>query len=243
MPIKFENVNGSGQITLFNQSSFGKLILRNSETGTIQISDQIRSALQSVYTNSYDSASVGTFIMVNSESYNAVFSAVSATKYGHSDAVLNGVIGAGTSWGSPFAFAFTASIIPTNNYIIGYAAVPRNTATSQSFAIYYTTASNATASNAIGERIGNTNNFISSGTSTTYYFIRKAPTDPLPANSVMYLWSTSSLTIKGPNIARIPYKSVTGPAPQQITGSWLSWNTANTGQPGHQFMATSTKLW
>jgi len=212
-------------------------------TTTAASGDLIRAALQSVNTASYDAAAIGSFVAVNSASYNNVFSTLSnMAKYGHTDAQINGANGGGTAWGSPFAFAFTASIIPSGSYIIGYSAVMRSAVT-QSLALYYTTASNATASTAIGERIAPANSFVSTGTDTRYYFIRKAPTNTLPANSVLYLWSTGSLTIKGPNIARIPYKLVNGPAPLQITGSWLSWDTANTGQPGHQFIATSQLQW
>lgn len=206
--------------------------------------DSIRAALQPAFTASYDAASVGSFINVNSASYNNVFASLtSTTKYGQSDAALVGAIGGGSAWGAPFAFAFTASVVPSGSYIVGYATVISSAGASQSLAIYYSTASNATASTAIGDRIAPANNFISSGSNSVYYFVRKAPPSNLPANSVMYLWSTGSLTIKGPNIARIPYKSVVGPAPLQITGSWLSWNTANTGQPGHQFIATSQLQW
>ena len=213
-------------------------------TTTAASGDLIRAALQPSFTASYDAAAIGSFINVNSASYNSVFANLSnATRYGQTNAVLTGSIGGGSSWGAPFAFAFTASVIPSGNYIVGYATVIASAGASQSLAIYYSTASNATASTAIGDRIAPANSFISSGSNSVYYFIRKAPTDTLPANSVMYLWSTGSLTIKGPNIARIPYKLVNGPAPLQITGSWLSWNTVNTGQPGHQFIATSQLQW
>jgi len=256
MPITLSNTNGVGNFILVNNTnsgnfsliSSGSIIITTSTTSTtttaVPGNDLIRSALQSSFTASYDAATVGTFIVVNSASYNNVFNSLSSTaKYGQTDAVLTGAVGGGTAWGAPFAFAFTASIVPSGSYVVGYATVTYNANVSQSLAVYYSTASNATASTAIGNRLGNTNNFVSSGSNSIYYFIRKAPVDPLPANSVMYLWATASLTIKGPNIARIPYKSVNGPAPQQITGSWLSWNTANTGQPGHQFMATSQLQW
>lgn len=241
MPLTISNTGGVGGFTLSNTSG-GKFSLSVSIPPVV--GDAIRAALQPSNTASYDAAAVGSFIAVTSTSYNNVVNSLSnTTTYGHTNAILTGSIGGGTSWGAPFAFAFTASIIPSSSYIIGYATVLNTPGASQSLAIYYSTASNATASTAIGDRIAPANNFISSGSNSVYYFIRKAPTDSLPANSVIYLWSTGSLTIKGPNIARIPYKSVNGPAPQQITGSWLSWNTANTGQPGHQFVATSQLQW
>jgi hypothetical protein len=259
MSLELKNINGSGFIELRNlyNSGYFNLTVSGSEvpttttttsttttTTTAASGDLIRAALQPAFTASYDAATVGSFINVNSTSYNNVFSSLSnTTRYGHTNAILTGSVGGGSSWGSPFAFAFTASIVPSGSYIIGYATVTASPGASQSLAIYYSTASNATASTAIGDRIAPANSFISSGSNSVYYFIRKAPTDALPANSVMYLWSTGSLTIKGPNIARIPYKSVIGPAPLQITGSWLSWNTANTGQPGHQFIATSQLQW
>jgi len=240
MPINLSNTSGTGNITFTNNSNGGRMIFTvSSATG-----DAIRNALQAANTASYDAAAIGSFVSVNSSSYNNVFSTLAnMSKYGHTDAEINGANGGGTSWGAPFAFAMTASIIPSGSYVIGYSAVTRTSNFSQSLALYYTTSSNATSSTAIGERIAPANNFISTGTDTRYYFIRKTPTNALPANSVLYLWSTGSLTIKGPNIARIPYKSVNGPAPQQITGSWLSWNTANTGQPGHQFIVTNQLQW
>lgn len=244
MPIKFSNTGAGGGLSMNNQTGTGRMTMTATAITTQSVvSDAIRAALSPANTASYDSASVGDFVQVNSASYNAVFSALSSmVKYGHTDAQITGANGGGTSWGAPFAFAMTASVIPQGNYIIGYSLVARNAGT-QSYALYYTTASNATGSTAVGERIGQMNRFPTTGTDTRVFLIRKAPIDTLPANSVLYVWSTGSLTIKGPNIARIPYKSVTGPAPQRITGSWLSWNTANTGQPGHQFLVTSQKQW
>lgn len=242
MPITLSNTSGAGGFTLSNTAGSGRITLSVTSSAA-PVGDAIRAALQAANTASYDAAAVGSFVAVNSASYNNVFSTLSSmAKYGHTDAQINGANGGGTSWGAPFAFAFTASVIPSGSYIIGYSTVTRN-ALSQSLAVYYSTASNATASTAIGDRIAPANSFVSTGTDTRYYFIRKAPTDTLPANSVLYLWTTGSLTIKGSLIARIPYKSVTGPAPQQITGSWLSWNTPNTGQPGHQFIATTQLQW
>ena len=243
MPITLSNTSGAGGFTLINVSNSGRIILTVTSSATPVVGDAIRAALQAANTASYDAASIGSFVAVNSASYNNVFATLAnMSKYGNTDAQINGANGSGIAWGSPFAFAFTASIIPSGSYIIGYSTVTRN-ALSQSIAVYYTTSSNATSSAAIGERIAPANNFVSTGTDTRYYFIRKAPTDTLPANSVLYLWSTGSLTIKGPNIARIPYKLVNGPSPQQITGSWLSWDTPNTGQPGHQFIVTSQLQW
>ena len=242
MPITLSNTSGAGGFTLSNTAGSGRITLSVTSSAA-PVGDAIRAALQAANTASYDAAAVGSFVAVNSASYNNVFSTLSSmAKYGHTDAQINGANGGGTSWGAPFAFAFTASVIPSGSYIIGYSTVTRN-ALSQSLAVYYSTASNATASTAIGDRIAPANSFVSTGTDTRYYFIRKAPTDTLPANSVLYLWTTGSLTIKGSLIARIPYKSVNGPAPQQITGSWLSWNTPNTGQPGHQFIATTQLQW
>jgi hypothetical protein len=242
MPITLLNTNGTGGFTLSNVAGSGGIILSITSSAA-PVGDAIRAALQPANTASYDAASIGSFVAVNSASYNNVFTTLAnMAKYGLTDAQINGANGGGTAWGAPFAFAFTASIVPSGSYIIGYSTVTRNAA-SQSLAVYYSTASNATASTAIGDRIAPANSFVSTGTDTRYYFIRKAPTTTLPADSVLYLWSTGSLTIKGPNIARIPYKSVNGPAPQQITGSWLSWNTANTGQPAHQFIATSQLQW
>lgn len=243
MPITLSNTNGTGNFILVNNTNSGRITLSVTASAVV-VGDAIRAALQPAFTASYDAAAVGSFINVNSTSYNNVFTNLSnTTRYGHTNAILTGSIGGGTAWGAPFAFAFTASIIPSGSYVIGYATVNYNAGISQSLAIYYSTASNATASTAIGNRVAPANSFVSSGSNSVYYFIRKAPTDTLPANSVMYLWSTGSLTIKGPNIARIPYKLVNGPAPLQITGSWLSWDTANTGQPGHQFIATSQLQW
>lgn len=242
MPITLSNISGIGNFTLSNNNNSGEITL--SVSSAVVVGDAIRAALQPAFTASYDAATVGSFINVNSASYNSVFANLSnAARYGQTNAVLTGSVGGGSAWGAPFAFAFTASVIPSGNYIVGYATVIASPGASQSLAIYYSTASNATASTAIGDRIAPANSFVSSGSNSIYYFIRKAPTDALPANSVIYLWTTGSLTIKGPNIARIPYKSVVGPAPLQITGSWLSWNTANTGQPGHQFIATSQLQW
>jgi hypothetical protein len=243
MPITFSNTGTGGGLSMNNQTGIGGMVMSNTPITQSVVTDAIRTALSPANTASYDSASVGDFVQVNSASYNAVFSALSSmVKYGHTDAQITGANGGGTSWGAPFAFAMTASVIPQGNYIIGYSLVARNAAT-QSYALYYTTASNATASTAVGERIGQMNRFPTTGTDTRVFLIRKAPIDTLPANSVLYVWSTGSLTIKGPLVARIPYKSVSGPAPQQITGSWLSWDTANTGQPGHQFLVTSQKQW
>ena len=244
MPITFSNTSGTGNFVLANNTNSGNIVMSvSASTPAPPVSDPIRAALQPAFTASYDAAAVGSFISINSASYNNVTGALDgATLYGLTTAQMNGANGSGTAWGAPFAFAFTASIIPSGSYIIAYSTVMRS-AVSQSLAVYYTTSSNATSSAAIGERIAPANNFVSTGTDTRYFFVRKAPTDNLPANSTLYLWSTGSLTIKGPNIARIPYKSVNGPAPQQITGSWLSWNTANTGQPAHQFVATTTKSW
>jgi hypothetical protein len=243
MPLTLSNTSGIGSFTLVNNTNSGRITLSVTASAVV-VGDAIRAALQPAFTASYDAASVGSFINVNSSSYNNVFASLtSTTKYGQSDAALVGAIGGGSAWGAPFAFAFTASVVPSGSYIVGYATVISSAGASQSLAIYYSTASNATASTAIGDRIAPANNFISSGSNSVYYFVRKAPPSNLPANSVMYLWSTGSLTIKGPNIAKIPYKLVNGPAPLQITGSWSSWNTINTGQPGHQFIATNQLQW
>ena len=242
MPIVFTNTSNSGNVVFSNVSALTNTFVGSVQTSSIVV-DAIRAALSPANTASYDAAAVGSFVAVNSSSYNNVFNSLgSMTKYGHTDAQINGANGGGTSWGAPFAFAFTASVVSVGSYVIGYSTVTRST-TSQSLAVYYTTASNATASTAIGERIAPANNFVGAGIDNRVYFIRKAPVDSLPANSVLYLWSTGSLTIKGPLIARIPYKLVNGPAPNQITGSWSSWNTSNTGQPGHQFLATTQKQW
>jgi hypothetical protein len=244
MPITLSNTSGTGGFTLSNVAGSGRITLSITSSVAPIVGDAIRAALQPANTASYDAASIGSFVAVNSASYNNVFATLAnMAKYGNTDAQINGANGGGTSWGAPFAFAFTASIVPSGSYIIGYSTVTRSGNVSQSLAVYYTTSSNATSSAAIGERIAPANNFVSIGTDTRYYFIRKAPTTTLPANSVLYLFTTGSLTVKGPNIARIPYKIVNGPAPQQITGSWLSWNTANTGQPAHQFIATSQLQW
>ena len=244
MPITFSNTGAGGGLSMNNQSGIGRMMMNVGAAATQSVvTDAIRAALSSANTASYDSASVGDFVQVNSASYNAVFSALNGmVKYGHTDAQITGPTTGSTSWGAPFAFAMTASVIPQGNYIIGYSLVARSAVT-QSYALYYTTASNATASTAVGERIGQMNRFPTAGTDTRVFLIRKAPIDILPANSVLYIWSTGSLTIKGPLIARIPYKSVIGPAPQQITGSWLSWVSPNTGQPAHQFLVTSQKQW
>lgn len=247
MPIELSYINGTGNFRLVNNTNAGNIIFANSSSVPLPppppSSDPIRAALQPAFTASYDAATIGNFISVNSVSYNNVTGALSGvTVYGLNDSQMNGPNGGGTAWASPFAFALTASVIPSGNYIVAYSTVMYSP-DSQSLAIYYSTASNATASTAVGERIAPANNFLSTGSNTRYFFVRKAPTTSLPANSTLYLWSTSSLSIKGPNIARIPYKAVNGPAPQQITGSWLSWNTANTGQPAHQFVATPTKSW
>ena len=91
-------------LTLTNQNNAGSFGLTGttglfSATAPVAVGDQIRAALGSAYTASYDAATVGNFIIVDSASYLAVSSSVGATTYGMNQGVMNGPDGVGTSWG------------------------------------------------------------------------------------------------------------------------------------------------
>lgn len=209
--------------------------------------DLIRAALTSAYTASYDSATVGSFIQVDSSSYNNVVSNLSATKYGMADATINGADGLGTSWGSGFSFTFTqsAALIPANNYMVGYSVVASWGPSTQSVIAYFSTSSAAayTGSAAVYYKLGGTTSAISPTLNTRLYFICKAPTFTLPGTSAPAVWANGSLRIKGVNVSPIPYFIGTPTASAQFSGSWNPWISANTGQPGHQFIATTNKQW
>lgn len=207
--------------------------------------DLIRSSLTNAYTASYDSASVGAFIQVDYTSYNNVFNNLSATKYGMTDAVMTGSDGGGLSWGSTFSFAFTQSAaqIPSSNYMVGYSIVASFSTTQQVIAYFTTASAPYTGSTSVYYKLGGSTNAASVALNTRLYFVCKAPTLAFPGTAIPAVWSNGSLRIKGPNIASIPYFNGTPTSAAQFSGSWLNWNTANTGQPAHQFIATSNKQW
>jgi hypothetical protein len=208
------------------------------------VTDSIRAALSPSYTASYDAASVGSFVLVDSSSYLSVSSSVSATTYGMNESTMNGPNGTGTSWGAPFAFNFYQDgQIPSGNYIVAFSTVYNNTG-NQSTAVYYGTGS--TASGSSGTLIGNVMTFnVASApiSGSRQYFVRKAPTDALPANSWTYMWNNLGLKIKGPIVNPVQYKNVgsTAPNPTLAGGSYSNWTTA--GAPAHQFLATTVKSW
>lgn len=207
--------------------------------------DLIRSSLTNAYTSSYDAAATGAFIQVDYTSYNNVFTNLSATKYGLTDAVMTGSDGSGISWGSTFSFAFTQSAaqIPSSNYMVGYSVVASWTSTQQVIAYFTTASAPYTSSTSVYHKLGGSTNAASPAQNTRLYFVCKAPTLAFPGTAIPAIWSNGSFRIKGPNIARIPYFNGTPTSAAQFSGSWNNWNTPNTGQPAHQFIATSNKQW
>jgi hypothetical protein len=237
-------------LTLTNQNNAGSFGL----TGTtglfnaaapVAVGDQIRAALGSAYTASYDAATVGDFIIVDSGSYLAVSSSVGATTYGMSQGVMNGPDGTGTSWGAPFAFALHQNgQIPADNYIVAFSTVFNVANTTQTASVYYATGSSASSS--LASIMGSALRFTIPASGPTsgvrQYFVRKAPTDKLPGNAWTYIWSRNSLRIKGDVVNPIRYKGVGNDPPATLaSGSWLTWTTA--GSPANQFLATTTKSW
>ena len=237
-------------LILTNQNNAGSFGLTGttglfSATTPIAIGDQIRAALGSAYTASYDAATVGDFIVVDSGSYLAVSSSVGATTYGMDESVMNGANGPGTSWGAPFAFAlYQNGQIPAGNYVVAFSTV-FNGVGAQTASVYFGTGSSASGSTA--SIIGSPVRFTIPGSSAPtlgvrQYFVRKAPTGALPANAWTYIWSRQSLKIKGALLNPVVYKGVGNDPPSTLaSGSWLNWTSA--GSPANQFLATSTKSW
>jgi hypothetical protein len=210
--------------------------------------DLIRAALSNAYTQSYDNAVVGSFIQVDAANYLSISSSISATTFGMDNTTMNGPNGIGLSWGAPFAFtfrtvgssSFTNDRIPASNYVVGFSTIFNSTG-QQTASIFYSTGSVATSSiaNKIGTSVAlNVAAVTTSG--SRHYFIRKAPTDALPDNSWMYLWSKGSLKVRGPIVNPLHYKSLATDN-NEISGSWLTWT--NAGYPAHQFIATTNKQW
>lgn len=211
--------------------------------------DLIRAGLTNAYTASYDSASVGSFIRVDSVSYLGVSSSISATTFGMDNTTMNGPNGIGLSWGAPFVFTFRTAgsssfvnnKIPSGNYVVGFSTI-FNATGQQTASIFYSTGSTATGS--IATKIGTSVslNVASATTSgSRQYFIRKTPTDVLPADSWTYMWSKNSLKIRGPIVNPLHYKSQTNDVDTISSGSWSTWLTA--GYPAHQFIGTTNKQW
>ena len=237
-------------LTLSNQNNAGSFGLTGttglfSATAPVAVGDQIRAALGSAYTASYDAATVGDFIVVDSGSYLAVSSSVGATTYGMDESVMNGANGPGTSWGAPFAFAlYQNGQIPAGNYVVAFSTV-FNGVGAQTASVYFGTGSSASGSTA--SIIGSPVRFTIPGSSAPtlgvrQYFVRKAPTGALPANAWTYIWSRQSLKIKGALLNPVVYKGVGNDPPSTLaSGSWLNWTSA--GSPANQFLATSTKSW
>ena len=237
-------------LELTNQNNAGSFGLTGttglfSATAPVAVGDQIRAALGSAYTASYDAATVGDFIVVDSGSYLAVSSSVGATTYGMDESVMNGANGPGTSWGAPFAFAlYQNGQIPAGNYVVAFSTV-FNGVGAQTASVYFGTGSSASGSTA--SIIGSPVRFTIPGSSAPtlgvrQYFVRKAPTGALPANAWTYIWSRQSLKIKGALLNPVVYKGVGNDPPSTLaSGSWLNWTTA--GSPANQFLATSTKSW
>ena len=237
-------------LTLTNQNNAGSFGLTGttglfSATAPVAVGDQIRAALGSAYTASYDAATVGNFIIVDSASYLAVSSSVGATTYGMNQGVMNGPDGTGGSWGAPFAFALHQNgQIPANNYIVAFSMVFNTANTTQTASVYYATGSSASSS--LASIMGSALRFTIPASGPTsgvrQYFVRKAPTDKLPGNAWTYIWSRNSLRIKGDVVNPIRYKGVGNDPPDTLaSGSWLTWTTA--GSPANQFLATTTKSW
>ena len=237
-------------LILSNQNNAGSFGLTGttglfSATAPVAVGDQIRAALGSAYTASYDAATVGDFIVVDSGSYLAVSSSVGATTYGMDESVMNGANGPGTSWGAPFAFAlYQNGQIPAGNYVVAFSTV-FNGVGAQTASVYFGTGSSASGSTA--SIIGSPVRFTIPGSSAPtlgvrQYFVRKAPTGALPANAWTYIWSRQSLKIKGALLNPVVYKGVGNDPPSTLaSGSWLNWTSA--GSPANQFLATSTKSW
>ena len=237
-------------LTLSNENNAGSFGLTGttglfSATAPVAVGDQIRAALGSAYTASYDAATVGNFIVVDSASYLAVSSSVGATTYGMSQATMNGADGPGGSWGAPFAFALHQNgQIPADNYIVAFSTVFNLANTTQTASVYYATGSSASSS--LASIMGSALRFTIPASGPTsgvrQYFVRKAPTDKLPGNAWTYIWSRNSLRIKGALLNPVVYKNVGNDPPATLaSGSWLNWTGA--GSPANQFLATSTKQW
>lgn len=206
--------------------------------------DAIRSAISPSFTASYDAATIGSFVVVDSASYLAVSSSVSAVTFGMDQSTMNGPNGPGTTWGAPFAFNFYQDgVIPSGSYIVAFSTVFANTGM-QTASVYYGTGSIASGSS--GTIIGspfsvNVASVPLSG--SRQYFVRKAPIDPLPANSWTYMWSRFGIRIKGPLVNPVQYKNVGNdpPNPTLASGFYSNWTTA--GAPSHQFLFTGNKQW
>lgn len=242
MPISIQNINGSGGLTFLNQSETGKITF--SSAPLVFSGDLIRASLSSAFTASYDSATIGTFILVDSSSYLSVSNSLSAITFGMNEATMNGPNGTGTAWGSPFAFNFYQDgQIPSGSYVIAFSTVYDRTGTVTS-AVYYGTGSSASGSSASILGVPFSSSIASTPASgARRYYIRKAPTDALPTNSWMYMFAGSNIRVKGPVVNPVQYKSVgsSAPNPTLAGGSYSNWTGA--GAPSHQFLYTPNKQW
>lgn len=181
---------------------------------------------------------------MDSASYLAVSQSVSAVTFGMSQDVMNGPNGPGTAWGSPFAFNFYQDgQIPQGSYVVAFSIVYDRTG-NQISSVYYGTGSNASGSSGAIIGVPFSCSVASAPVSgSRQYFVRKAPTDALPANSWMYMFASTNIKIKGPLVNPVQYKSVgsTPPNPTLAGGSYFNWTSA--GAPSHQFLYTPVKQW
>jgi hypothetical protein len=245
VPITFSNTNGSGNFALSITNNSGQLNAFSFSQSQVPLpSDAIRAALSPAFTASYDAATVGNFVLVDSSSYLAVSSSLSAVTFGMNQDTMNGPNGTGTTWGAPFAFNFYQDgTIPSGSYVVAFSTIFANTGM-QTASVYYGTGS--TASGSSGAIIGSPFNVNIASvplSGSRQYFVRKAPANALPANSWTYMWSRQGIRIKGPVVNPVQYKSVGNdpPNPTLASGSYSNWTTA--GAPAHQFLYTAVKQW
>lgn len=191
------------------------------------IGDAIRSAIGASYSTSYDAATVGNWIEVNSTAYNNVLTQVSgSTIYGMTEAVMTGANG--TAWASFMIANSSQTPVPTNNYVIAWSSIPSNGGTQ----IIYTSSSlNSNTYTKLGNSLSVT------GSSRRYY-IRKAPTTKTSGDTYFGVYSSSGSITRG-SYSNTVYKAGGG---DTVTTPFSNW-TGPSAAPAFQYIVTSTLSW
>lgn len=222
-----QNFTSSAQVqTWMNANGYAVATTVYSASG-----DLIRAALTPAYTASYDAATVGNFIQVDSASYNNVFTNLSATKYVMNDTDLNS---AASGWSTGYNISYDDTInsigsIPINNYIIGYAY------RGNSAAAVTTYLRSGTTANGTHTKIGANVTYTDIGAKTVY-FIRKAPTTATA--SKVYL----SFYMNGTALGQVSGKS-NYPIYFSNGIDTNTWTPFTGGYPTFQALATTNKQW
>lgn len=191
------------------------------------IGDAIRTAIGASYSASYDAATVGNWIEVNSTAYNNVLTQVTgSTIYGMSEAVMTG--GNGTGWGAFMIANSSQTPVPIDNYVIAWSSIPSNGGNQ----IIYT--SSSLNSNTY-TKLGNT---LSVTGSTRRYYVRKAPTTKTTGDTYFAVYSSSGSITRG-SYSNTVYKAG---GTDTVTTPFSNW-TGPSAAPAFQYIVTSTLSW